>query len=185
MILAALLLAAPAPAPEKQPTRRSVSAPALLERNPVSDADVDRLLADWAVFDRAMGSLHDAVPAIPADGTDAAAEAAWAADRRIRAALREAGTTPENFLALYQRVASAWWELAEADARSDAAAGLRREIEALRAAKDDDAKIVLAELERGLESLEKAPPPGREALAVRRHREKLARIFSPEAPPTP
>ena len=185
LILAALLLAAPAPALKKKPTRKSVSAPVLLEKDPVTDADVDRLLADWAAFDRAMGSLHDAVPEIPADANDAAAEAAWAADQRIRDALRQAGTSPEDFLSLYQRVATAWWELAEADARADAAAGLRREIEALRGTKDEDAKVVLAELERGLATLEKAPALSREAIAVKRHREKLARIFSPEAPPAP
>lgn len=185
-LLAALLLAAPAPEARKK-TRKATAAPQLLDQTSVTDADIDRLLQNWAVFDRAMGSLHDAVPPISADGgADASiAEAAWASDRRIRAALEEAGTTPEDFLLLYRRIATAWWELAEAEARADAAAAMRREIDALRATKDEDAKDVLAELERGLASLEKPAPLSRGAIAVQRHREKLAKLFSPEAPPAP
>lgn len=142
---------------------------------PLEDADVRQLLRDWAVFDQAMASIEE--PGTPSDL--AAAEAAWAADARVRRVLRDSGTTPETFLAVYRKVAQAWWELLERDAREQAAMALRREIAALRASGDDDAREVLAELERGLAALQEDGRPSPDVAVVQRHREELQRIFSP------
>ena len=184
LLLLALPAASLAAEPPVRPKKTRSGIPQL--RQPLTDAEISHLLATWDAFDAAMGSIHEAVPPVPADGTDAAAaEAAWAADLRIRSALQRAGTTPEEFLPLYRRVATGWWELIESDARRDTAAGLRREIAALKKANDPDAKEVLDELVRGLASLEKAPKLSADAQAVEKRRSDLARIFSPEAPPAP
>lgn len=157
--------------------------PAAGPSKPLDDADVRQLLRDWAVFERAMASIQEAVPQIPqGPGTTAdlaTAEAAWAADARVRRVLRENGTTPETFLAVYRKVAQAWWELLERDAREQTALALRREIAALRSSSDDDAREVLVELERGLAALQKDGGPSPDVAVVQRHREELGKVFSP------
>lgn len=151
----------------------------------LTDADVRRLVHEWTVFDTAMATLQDSVPTLPQGGTSpddlAQAEAAWAADARIRSTLESAGTDPASFLTLYRNVAEAWWAQVEAENRDRAAAGLRREIDALKKTGGEDTKKVADELERGLKSLEqpRADPPDLEV--VRRNRADLAKIFSPEA----
>ena len=185
----ALVLAAPVPSSRKAVhAEKKVAVPKLEKRAPLTEADVRRLLREWTVFDAAMATLQNSVPQLPDGGASPGdlerAEAAWVADERIRRTLESAGTDPETFLGLYRNVAEAWWALVESEAREHTAAGFRREIDALRAAKsnDDDGENIVAELERGLKTLDapRADPPDLEV--VRKHRADLAKIFSPEAP---
>lgn len=188
LLALAIAIAAPAiPVRETPmpPARVKAGTPVLEARAALTEADVHRLLREWAAFEAALATLHDSVPELPHDGASPAdlekAEAAWAADARIRGALESTGTDPGAFLALYRRVADAWWALVEEEARAHTAAGLRRELAALRETKGEETGPVAAELERGLRALEesRALPP--DVDAVRRHREELATIFSPEA----
>jgi hypothetical protein len=180
-----VLLLAATPAKAASPSGQAPVAEAVKQRagKALDEADVRLLLRDWAVFERAMASIPDSVPEIPAQSgssTDlAAAEAAWAADARVRRILEEGGTSPETFLAVYRKVAQAWWELLEREASENAAAALRREIAALRETGDEDAKDVVAELERGLEALHRGGRPSPEVTLVRRYRTELGRVFSP------
>lgn len=183
----ALVLAAPVPSSKRAPhSHEKAAVPKLEKRAPLTEADVRRLLDDWAAFDAAMATLQNSVPQLPDGGSSPGdldrAEAAWVADERIRRTLEQAGTDPETFLGLYRNVAEAWWALIEAEARERTAAGFRREIDALRAANSNDGEKVAAELERGLATLDapRADPPDLEI--VRKHRADLAKIFSPEAP---
>lgn len=175
--LFALLLAVPVGSAPSPGVAREGAGGAL------SEADVRQLLRDWPAFERAMARLPEAVPQIPqSDGTDtdlSAAEAAWAADAQVRGAFETSGTTPETFLSVYRRVAQAWWELLEREARDQAAIALRREIAALRETGDEDATEVIAELERGLAALQKGGRPSQDVVVVRRYRAELEKVFSP------
>ena len=143
----------------------------------VTDEDVRQLLRDWPVFERAMARLQE-VPAASASDDLSGAEVAWAADARIRRALEEAGTSADEFLDVYRRVAQAWWALEETEDREAVAKEMERQIAALREA--DDAAKAVAELEAGLEKLRRRPGAGaQEVAAVKRHRNELRTIFAP------
>lgn len=181
----ALLLAAPSPRIAKPSPHAKRSAPnqVFQKRATLTDADVRRLVQDWTTFESAMATLQDSVPVLPQGGASPEdleqAEAAWAADARIRRALESNGTTPEAFLGLYRQVAEAWWALLEVETREHTATGLAREIEALRATKGEEAADVAAELEKGLKSLDQPRKDPPDLDVVRDHRAELAKIFSP------
>ena len=189
-LLALALAAPPAGAPTEQPSVRARPSGAA-DAATLTDADVLQLVRVWEEFDRAIATLHhDPPPALPAPGTAAraplsAAEAAWAADDRVRRALASAGTTAAEFLENYREVALAWWALVEAETRAEVAAATREEIRQLRESGDPGARRTADELERALTRLGEQAADAPDLEVVRRHREALERIFSPAAPPPP
>lgn len=144
--------------------------------SPLADADVARFLQLWPAFERAM---RDAAPPVPDAAGIEAADVAWEADRRLENILREAGSTPDEFLRLYRRVAAAWWALRQQEEHDRAEAALEREMNALEKVAGKDGDRAAAEMRSHRDTHEPGrtdvPKPSLEAVAERRA--DLAKIF--------